>query len=483
MNEDVKKIGKADEREIDLIHLIYNLLRGWRSIIICTLVFAVILGGLKYTRDVQGSGAGITYQTAVEGLSEQELEEVEKALSYQRRMEDKLSYNNNSIRMNLNAYEKSTVTLQYYVDTDYVVDISQPIQKDYASELVDCYVSFVENKGIINELDFDWKADEALLSELISVGGRVNNSTDQTNAVKEFSGTFNIYIIGEDLDMANELADAVETCVNEYQAMLSQKIGEHVLNLVGRSESLVADKTLADEQISVANSLVEMKTKLKDMTGALSSLQLQVFNGEPQQDKAEQSSIRVTPNIKYILLGGIIGLIIACGMIAFHYILSGNIKTIKEVQNIYQLRLLGSVRIDLGKKKVLSFVDNWIDLFFGNEKVPLEEQEQLVVANLLMTCKKNNIKEIFITTSLHFDEQEQAVIDNLVKVMEMAGVNIIYAENVIRNAKSFEQMANVENAIIIERLEKTKYTLFENELTLLEHQQINIMGTIIIESY
>ena len=66
------------EREVNLLDLFWSLLLSWRQIICFGIIFAVLLGGLKYVRDTRAYQAAqnADVEEKEEELSEAEMQQV-----------------------------------------------------------------------------------------------------------------------------------------------------------------------------------------------------------------------------------------------------------------------------------------------------------------------------------------------------------------------------------------------------------------------
>lgn len=494
MENNTQMWNKCEEREISLGDLLWKLVYGWRLIVVWAIVLAVCIGGLKYVKDVRATKAlsqaeVISLEEKEESLSEEEKKALEDARVVKNAIAEKENYQSQSVLMKLNPYEKPVVTLQYYVNADYIMNYTEDIAQDYSTELVESYSSYVENKGLLSEVcsDLQWELEDVYVGELISAGGRVTNNGDTSNATNGSGRNFVVYLAGEDEEQLAELSRAVESALESYKSVLEEKIGTHELVLVSSLMGTVVDATLMNTQTTLADSITTLQTKLDTMTEEFTLVQKQIFEGEEKEEAAEQTEVGATPqsvslSIKYIVLGAFMGIFLSCVWIVLRYILSNKLKGISEFEELYGLRIFGELEDKEGKKKrFLAVVDRCLDKLRKKEQWTLEEQKELILTNLTVSCKKEAISKLFVTSSLHLTEAEKQLLETVTKELKAAGVQVVFGENIIRNAKSFEQMSEIGTVVLVEKAEQTQYKNLEKELTLCAQQGARVFGVIGLE--
>lgn len=502
-----RNIYKTSEtREIRLMDLFWNIAYNWRFLLGCAVIIAVLMGGVCYSNNLRSIRNIKTVQNDTqqqemsieelkEGLTEAEQRAVSDAEFVYTKMKKKQSYRDSSVRMNLDPYAKDVVTLQYYVDTDYVVNYTEDIRPDYSNELIEGYVSYIENQGIQRELTdyLDWDVDMEYIGELFSVGGRLASDGTATGTVNAAGNTFVIFVSGESRERAEELAECIEKLLDEYREILTEKIGSHRLILIDKYGSVVTDAGLAQEQEVLDNSIAAYQTKLDTLTAAFSDTQLLIYEGEIEgevkqspedgEEATTENSVSVpekpTSNVvKYIVLGAICGIFLACICITLVYILNNKIKSSEELAELYGLRVFGKITVPDGKRRIFAGVDRWIDQLRYKEKWTLEEQLDLVLTNLKVTCRKENIEKLFFTSAIHLTAEEKTRIEEVMANLKENGVEVLFGENIIRNAKSFEQMAEIGQVVLIERERASEYSAIEKEIVLCMEQKASLIGVI-----
>lgn len=475
MENRVNVQNQSGEREIHLADLLWKILYSWRFIFVCAVIFAVLLAGGRFWKDRQ-SASLIKDQPSLgelkESLTEEESESISKAQALQHQITSQKKYQAESIRMNLDAYAIDEVILQYYVDTDYAINLDEEIQKDYGEELVWAYTSFVENNSIQGLLGtkLDWGIDSVYIGELLSV-----KSVDEGNQ-------FTLVVAGADAEQAEELAEQAAALLEEYQSTLADKIGSHKLILLDRCTTVANESALADEKNALDERIAAQQTKLEALTAAFSAAQLQVYQGEDEEtDKAEV--IAVTPgfSVKYLVLGAFVGIFLSCVWLAICFILNGRIKDVRELQELYGLSIFGSISTENQKKRFLTGIDRWLDSLHRKGKWIPEEQQEVLLTNLELACKRENAEKLFVILSAQLSQNDSRLLEALKQKLEKKGIGIVLGKDVLHNAELLEQMAEIGQAVLVEKAEVSSYTEIEQELTLCAQHQINVLGAIGLE--
>lgn len=469
MNQNEMKWKSEEVREINLGDLLWKILYGWRLILVLAIIFAIGLCGLQYIRAQRTSvvpqqNEPLSLEEIKERLTEDEWQTIRKATALQQQIAEQRAYNDNALSMHITAYAKNVVMIQYYVNTEYAFNYTEEVTPDYVGVLVNSYIAYASNE------DMEKLSEE----QNLYVGEMV--SATQLGAEQ-----FMISVAGADAKQAEELADKVADLLEDYRAVLVDKIGSHKLVEVNRYSRVQRDEALAAKQIERENALVNLQTELDTLTSTFTSAQRHVFAGEEiVADTAQQVEKTASIDVKYLLLGALVGIFLACVWIAMCYILSGRIKSVQELGNIFGLRIFGSISLEK-KKRAFSFVDRWLDKLRKKRQRTLEQQYELVLTNLKVTCRKAKIEQVFFTTSMEMTDADRRLLEELQKRLEKEGVKSSFGEDIVHNAGSLERMAEMEYVVLLEKTGTTDYADVEQELTLCVQQNAKVLGVVGVE--
>ena len=74
-----------------------------------------------------------------EELEKEELEKLSDAEQMQIRIDDTEKYMENSALMQINAYEKPVLEIQYYIKSDYIINYTKDSKRDYTDKVTTLY--------------------------------------------------------------------------------------------------------------------------------------------------------------------------------------------------------------------------------------------------------------------------------------------------------------------------------------------------------
>ena len=114
------------EETLSLTDIIAYILHHWKPIIILSVVFMVLVGGLLSYRDysaIQNKYVDETYSTMTRDLTESQISNAQQFYkryqTYKQRIADNQFYLDNSLKMKIDPNKVSVYTVQYLVSSDY----------------------------------------------------------------------------------------------------------------------------------------------------------------------------------------------------------------------------------------------------------------------------------------------------------------------------------------------------------------------------
>ena len=144
---DKKQIDYAklnQERIITIADLIRAIIRKLWVVVAAAVIFAAIFGGYKYAKDSKAASNASESTTDMKvKLDDDAQAEVNNVLTIKDNLDEQQKYADNSVLMQIDPYNESLVTLQYHYSTD---------DKDYSSDLLNSYMSYVNNGGLSSDL-------------------------------------------------------------------------------------------------------------------------------------------------------------------------------------------------------------------------------------------------------------------------------------------------------------------------------------------
>ena len=482
---DKKQIDYAklnQERIITIADLIREIIRKLWIVVAAAVIFAAIFGGYKYAKDSKAASASSesTVDMKVK-LNDDAQTEVDNVLKIQDNLDEQQAYVDNSVLMQIDPYNESVVTLQYHYNPD---------NKDYSSDLLNSYMSYVNNGGLSSDLAAAGiDLDVQYISELLNCESNfetTGTSSDNNITLNSKSESFEISIIHENKADCEKMAETVISCMDAYQQQLQSRVGSHSLTLVDQSYSKEVDKEILTYKTDRVNSIISMQERIKDLTEKMTADQNAVidkYNKDAKSDtkvaskddssavpEAKNSDTHVSISKKYVVVGAAAGIILSCLAIIILYVVRGTVNKAEDIRSLYNLRVVGELE---GKKKKGTALSGK-----GSGLTP-EQQKELLSANLKVACKKEGIEKLLISGS-SIAEVENGVKEYLTAELKKAGIEVCITDSFLTSGKALEKLAEYDHVLLIEQIGSTRYEDLSAELRICLEQQAEVLGTIVL---
>lgn len=494
-------------KTIGFTELIKYFLLKWRTIFIFMLSFSILAGGVGFIKTyldnqgVKNQTESKDYSQYEEALTEKEIQEVKDTvddyLSYEKIYLDYKDYMSNSIKMQLDANSVPTKKIVYQVNDN-----------NECSNIVDVYVETLLNSDICKTIvqDLGLNIDESYVKELINITSSNINSleeyTGQNYNILESdisngkSALFTIEIISNSQNDCEKIGDIIEGEITKVSLELQKQFGNFGIKKVNETLYEETNRALLLEQQTMANEMYSTSNLMRNLEATLTEQQKLYFEvlldddiekvvTESNDNNLEKSSSKDDVsyqyiNIKYILLGAVGGLIICC-----FYILCKLFFNDRLISNYYiledlQAPLLGVVRGDKKKCTLGKKIDCFIENFFLDEKTPTDDKLKMMCANIKLISQKNNIKKIFITSSIDLRENNDIIV-KLSKQLEEYGISFVIGKSILHCEESLKKCIDMDAIIFIETRNKSSLKEISNEIDCCKKYELDNLGFIIVE--
>lgn len=486
-----------DEIKVDLIDLIKRCIEKWKFVLICMIIGGILFNGLGYIKSVKNAKAveaQIKAQTEesneeekmleigeyMQKLSEREKAEVESAVSsyreYQQEYVDGLAYYQNSVKMQLNPECVPTVRLQYMVDNHYEVVYPTIEKKDTTKDIVNSFAGRIMsddvNEAVAAALGMEENA--AYTRELIDAKYTENS-------------LLTITIVAENENDCDAIAEIVKSKINAEMASVRSVFGDFDLTLASETYFENADKDLITVQQQMMTSLNGLKTAISNLINGMTDDQKSYYyalldNEEiitSGKDETDTTDAFVMPemtvpeityvNVKYIVIGFFLGIVVACGWMMFKYIVSGNLRMVRDVQEVFGIAVLGCITTK--KHKVFK---KPYDAFSE------EEQVEMIVSGMQIVAEKEHMKSFYVTGTA----TSTCCMEVCKKIQEAAmnrGITCKDGKSVIYDPKSAEEMAKTDGVVLVEQIDVSNYEEIAREKELSKKYHVPVVGCVVIE--
>ena len=482
----------VEEREIEGKKMFAQILKRWRLLLLLAVIGAVMAVAADYrmmkksaAEEAQAAAdkanaAPVTIESLEKGMDRFDRQQVWRFVYMTNTLEERKNYLNESIRMTINPYGERVVDLEYRIASS-----------DAGETVAQSYVDYVNSeqfaKDVVKELALDMRS--CYVKELISI-----EASGDTFAIR--------------LKACNRLADGAEAVLAAY---VPETAGSYTLELENRTTTIIIDKELAAEQEAFNDDLElytssynSLKKALNDKQSTLANLMLKAGvksensllaeesteeATETEEEAANAVDVEVQPAAVSIRfgkapLGLIAGILVAIVWVMLCYALSQGIHGMEEAKYLFGVREMGTVSaLSLRKKRLGSPVDFWMEkLGCGRHNyVEYDKQLALICANLLLTCKKENITEVAVAGS-RLSASGQKIVEQIKTYLAKEGITLKSVGNVLCDGRALLTLAQTGTVLLVEEDERSCCNDIAKELNVFKENELQFIGMVLISN-
>lgn len=444
--------------EVDILNIVWSILRKWRMLIILMVIGGVLLGSLKAYKDIRYINDN--------SAQAKELAEYNKALEeYQAekdRLEKKKAYDEKSIRqleyeeencyiLTVDPYKVNKRTVLYYIDSGYEIMPDLSYQNiNYNTAIANIYNTALQN----TDFDFIIRSGDDNKTLMNPVNASVKFQLIDT--VVETSGSIlKITITGLDEDKMLKLSKEIDTIISELHPIICERITDHTITVIDIKDAIVAEPSIKSIQDVFSTKRDQLYTDIENINKNLEELKEPTYT-EP----------RFRISLKWVLFGCFGGVLIGAFLV-FIKAVSGKALCVNDYKQRYNSAILGTI-----ETKNNTRFDKWLLRkigFFNTESI---EQEKELFTKTLDTIHHEG--PILLTGVV--DKSDLEMISKELETDE----NIIVSDNLF-SPEGMEAIKNAENAILIERVLKNDYKTIDAHKELIEGRGLKFLGFVVLE--
>lgn len=491
---------QQDEKELCIMDCVWSILMHWRRIVVCMVLSALFIGGLKYVKDVRtlqavrksmeaGSVTTKDIEEEIKQLPKEDRCGVESVINLLDGLKTKNQYAEEAAAMRVDSYNVDRVVLQYFIKSD-----------SYALELVHAYSDACQTPEAAAEI-VDASGNTLLLNDVVDMisfknGG--NNLKSSANMVftDDENPVLSVIVRGIDKDAAEKTAKVVKDILNRYTGEAEKVYGPHSLVLVSESYKNGKD----DDILSIQNTLYDNIYYMTDRVNSIKKNSLgeeavdvvdhymalidDEKNDEEEKDVSKEEDSVGTASIskKWVLLGAVLGAMFSCALDFLYWISGGRLNSANELQRNSSLRILGIVDERKRQKKV-SKIDRWLHRLRNRNRKSLSTEQafQMLLSSIVISAKRTGICDIYVTGTEIERDNIQNILKKLKQAAQQSGIRLIIGQSISIDAEAFSKMSDIGSAIIIEETNVSIYQEIVRELQICKEQGVNVLGSIIVE--
>lgn len=413
-----------DEMTISIGDLLALLVRKGKNIILLGVVFALLLGGYKgfsLWRSANDEEKVDMAQFEYEKQLEKQEKIIEKALE---NAENTQEYIDNSLWMQINPYDKCEATVQIMISgvdeskTDMTFAVTQTPLDYMIDRITAQYMLLWEATDLASSLGMYEGVEDKYIREMIEI-------------YNEGAGVLAITAIGKDEGEAQALADAVyewmqsvrPTAVKNTYGHTVQKFNEVVKCRI--DEKMVSAQNKLYEEIAAYNeAVIEAENEIKSLNAP---------------------SDAVSSVVKMIVIGGLVGAVLACAWYCCKAIFSAKLMSSSHGEQIFKIPFIGSLAPHKG------LFCHMADVLSG-ERVWKDEQQ--AVGYIAETLKlRADGKKILLVSSLQLDSYAETV-KKLQSALTM-GSEVRCVGDFSHNPDALSMLGACDVVVLLESIDKS----------------------------
>ena len=483
-----------EEREIDIISLLFHLLLHWRSLIVAGLIGVLLACGFNAVKTVSE-----IVLPADDGYVTIPDEDMGAVNTYA-----------NSVKMYESMQSAWSESAYMALDGDNVAKTGVMIivkgkGADRVANIAQAYRDLAAGTGAVEYICASEGINDTGITELISVDPAHVNSVGTTS---NYIGDINtwvcsddesecvipiyIEVMGKDTDASERMADLLLEYLNQAQSNVASNMGEHSLTVLSRSTTVGIDSNVLNKQNTNYSTLSRLGDTVAAQKKALSADQLAYYKNTLSDNDAYDAAeagissgltgIRSFISLKMIAIGLFAGVFCMAGLWAVLYVFNNRIKSEDPIENLFKIAVIGMIPAEYEKKRLFGFVDRWIiSIRDRNKRIfSVEEAVSLIVSRVKVQSSKDEVSKL-VLIGCDLGKNVPDVPQEMADKLKSGDINASVLDNVLYDPENTEKLGEMDGAVIIEKAGRTLYSELTEEIELLKRQQIKILGCVIVE--
>lgn len=428
-----------------------TLLHKLKPILLTAVVCAVIFGGVAGVRAAKGGSTSAEEQKAYEqALDEYEQKKADYAFEQkqyeqstannqqmqkqaQETLEQARDYAENSLLGQLNAYNVWTAQADVYVDA---ADASR------TAALLTAYSNQLTSGDALEQAAEAVNLQARYLTGVIAAEPQVSGTETIT-----YSGVLTLRAYAADQVRAQAMLDAMLGQLNRLHDSISAAVGSHDVRVIstGISQGVSMELRAAQQENNaeiqeLQNQLVELQSAQQTLDDNWNSTKSDWKNiSEPALGGGAASSVA-----KYLLIGFLLGGVLACGVVVVKFLLDGMVYSASELNRSTGLPVLGALASDRTKKA--GKLDAKLYQMEGRPDGSADAEMLCLMAQTIRS-RAPEAKNILVTGDLPADQLE-ALAAALQATEPLRGQSVTAAESILKAAATVPHVVAADAIVL-----------------------------------
>lgn len=477
------------EKQIELKKYFVSIMRYWWLAILVSVLCSTVMATFMYINEKQdndklraelNSGSQATDDVNVEeikaSLNMVDYQNVQLAVKYYELIKVYVKYKEESLYLSLDPSNVDKTIITYMIKLDDAEELSFEEQQVIKDNIVSSFVNYISTGTFANEIEKEIEIIPQYIQELVRAS---KNSTDSYSL-----DTFDITIINvKDLD---DLSAYVKNNIENYAEDIEATFGSFSIQIIEEHDTTVIEDSLFDSiqgvQTDIYNATTRLNALMKNFTeeqlicyndaiGVIDEMELEVE--DTLEDELTQNIQPAKLNIKYIIVGFILGLVLYCGLILVWFMFTSKVLAVSGFESMFGVKLFGVLLPEsmYGKKTSLLRKIEYGDL----KSVGYSTVIGLLAIKVKAACK--GINKLAVISS-DFDSINEDIYTSLKERLSSEGIELVEIKEALSDGKDLEKMISIGNCIALEKAGSTKIKNFAMLKELCTECDIKLHGVV-----
>lgn len=450
---------------VTLKELLAIVVRRGRFVLTLALVFAVLMGGVQMFRQVSASRQENNspekieerYQEALEDY-QIEKENLEKELSdAQRKLDSQQEYNEESLLMRLDPYNKYVTTINLAVTDVEEEAFHQVFQVETTP--VEYLISKIQSQYLVywNSLDL-----ETVLDNCTYAGAKDKYLREMVSLSKMDGGGLTLEAYGESEQDSKLLAQSAYACLQEGQATISAASYSHTFALISQVTKDQVDESLVTTQERNLENAKSYEENVESLTQQLKDLK------EPAREEGYAISTMIKATLKWTVLGIALGIVLGIVVAMVEYLFQNRVETSREMEQFLSVPLMGIVSHRKGSCNI------WADKILGERIWSDEAQAGAYLKESIQAYLPNN-GNVALLSTLPVKKEDPAI-QEVVSALTGHGMTVRFVGDAGHCGAAMAAVQGCTYVILAERCGTSNWVDIETLTELTKRMEKPIVG-------
>lgn len=461
-----------EEREISIQELWWYTIRKWKWLIAGLIIGALLLGAYSYYSNYKSSLSSAhdkSQEEILKGFSDTEQQKILAAVNLYEKYTATADDIDTDYVMMLDAGSVYKISLQYMVDTDYIINLNGDIESDYTTDILEVYNSGVRGQEV----------RQAVLN--LGIEGLQEKDLEYLVISTYVGRVLEVDVYGEPDDCVR-LTEVIKEYLESSHAKVSKTVGEHKLSLISENGVETYGEKIKNAQTSRRNDLTTINTALTTATKNFTEEQTATYNAliskADSQNTETNTEAKVTINKKYVVLGGFVGFILVAFIAIMCFMFGRKFNSTTMAEQVFNVDLIGKLLTDSGKNKLDCYFDK--KLIKIKKRISTDKQIEYITETIAKCCAKSDKSSLYLCSSRELGPAKTELINKLLAGLNKAGISTEYGISISDDVDVLKKAVDIKNIVFIESLNMSENKDIINEINTSDRLEINILGMIAV---